>query len=82
MVTLQVVGNYRTSEVRLSEAELATIRQAKYYCEESARLMDSVLLNSQKFRDNNPNWNLGCTAIHDYVYTHAHPDQKVNILYD
>lgn len=82
MVTLQVVGNYRTSEAKLSEKELATIRQAKYYSEESSRLMDSVLLHNSNFRNNNSDWNTASTAIHDFVYEHVHPDQRVNILYD
>ena len=82
MVKLQVIGNYTTTDVKLSEYELSLIRRAKYYSEESSKLVNSVVLRNKNFDKNNPDWGAANAAVHEYVHSYSTPGLKVKIIYE
>lgn len=83
MVTLRTVGNVSIDEAKLTEKQLADIRQAKYYNEKSRELIHGVVF-SDEFRKNNKNpgdWTSANAAI-CYYAIRSDDDIKKEIIYE
>lgn len=82
MVTLKIIGNLEVNTARLTEKELADIRQAQYYQERAYMIVHDVLF-SDSFRKNNAKpgeWCSGNTAVSQFV--HNLENIKKEIIYD
>lgn len=82
MVTLKVTGNLEVNTARLTEKELADIRQAQDYQAKAYELVEKVVF-SDSFRKNNAKpgeWCSAHTAISTYVYNHG--ATRKEIIYD
>lgn len=82
MVTLKVIGNLEVNTARLTEKELADIRQAQYYQERAYAITNDVLF-SDSFRKNNAKpgeWCSGNAAVSQFV--HNFENIKKEIIYD
>ena len=83
MVTLIVTGNINVDKARLTEKQLAEIRQAKYYEEKAQNLIHDVVFSGE-FKENNKNpgeWSTAHTAV--CYFAHKGENQiRTEIIYD
>lgn len=82
MVTLKITGNLDVNTARLTEKELADIRQAQDYQAKAYELVEKVVF-SDSFRKNNAKpgeWCSGHTAVSHFV--HNLENIKKEIIYD